>query len=257
MLRNFEDNIPQKQFYAAQRAEQTFERVLELKEEYGKLDKKEMTMKEAFHLLDTYIDPSDPDIGKANIVHAYQTAQRARSMRPLDRNYHLLGLIHDIGKVLFSFGMKPEFVVGDTFVVGCAWPEKAVYPETFFNNPDTLNPLYSTKLGVYEPSCGLGNLVVSFGHDEYLFLVLAGNKDRHSFPEELWNVIRFHSLYPLHSGGEYSHLLAPMDAETIKALREFNDLDLYSKTDSDVISQETVEYYDQLLDERFPEPLRW
>jgi hypothetical protein len=60
-------------------------------------------------------------------------------------------------------------VVGDTFVVGCQIPtEKIVYSDTFTDNPDLTDPIYSTKYGMYEPNCGLDKLLISWGHDEYL-----------------------------------------------------------------------------------------
>lgn len=59
-------------------------------------------------------------------------------------------------------------VVGDTFVVGCQIPtEKIVYSDTFGANPDVSHPVYSTKYGMYKPNCGLDNVMISWGHDEY------------------------------------------------------------------------------------------
>ena len=160
-------------------------------------------MKEAFHCLDGYVDPSDPDVDTPNTVHAYQTAERALAARPDDEAYALLGLIHDVGKVLFTMGLRNTFVVGDTHILGCAPPESAIYPETFAKCPDAKHPIYKTKYGIYEPNCGLRNVVVTFGHDEYLYKVLEGNCERHSFPEPLWHIVRFHS--PV----SYTHLTLP------------------------------------------------
>lgn len=81
------------------------------------------------------------------------------------------GLIHDLGKLLYFF--EPEqgqwAVVGDTYVVGCAFPlDKIVYPDTFDACPDLHHPVYSTQYGMYEKGCGLENLLITWGHDEYL-----------------------------------------------------------------------------------------
>lgn len=54
----------------------------------------------------------------------------------------------------------------DTFVVGCKFSEKNIYPETFAGNPDAHDPVYSTEYGVYAPKCGLENVMLSWGHDE-------------------------------------------------------------------------------------------
>jgi inositol oxygenase len=77
------------------------------------------------------------------------------------------GLVHDLGKLLFFFGSQGQWdVVGDTFVIGCKFSDKIIYPETFENNPDSRDPVYSTQYGVYKPHCGLDNVLLSWGHDE-------------------------------------------------------------------------------------------
>ena len=82
---------------------------------------------------------------------------------------------------------------GDTFVVGCKFSDKNIYPETFAANPDSEDPMYSSEYGVYQPGCGLDNVILSWGHDEYLYSVL---KDQSSLPEEGLAMIRYHSFYP-------------------------------------------------------------
>ena len=41
----------------------------------------------------------------------------------------------------------------------------------FAENPDSKNPAYNTKYGVYLPGCGLENVFMSWGHDDYMYLV--------------------------------------------------------------------------------------
>ena len=110
----------------------------------------------------------------------------------------LAGLIHDFGKVLCLFGEPQWAVVGDTFPVGCAWSAKIVYPEFFRDNPDRQVPAYQTPCGVYEEGCGLDNVDMSWGHDEYMYHVV---KDY--LPEEALYMIRYHSFYPIHREGAY------------------------------------------------------
>lgn len=43
----------------------------------------------------------------------------------------------------------------------------------FEENPDRKNPAYCTKNGVYEEGCGLNNVVMSWGHDDYMYLVIS------------------------------------------------------------------------------------
>ena len=40
----------------------------------------------------------------------------------------------------------------------------------------------STKMGIYKEGCGLHNLMLAYGHDEYLYRVLVHNKTK--IPEE-------------------------------------------------------------------------
>lgn len=68
---------------------------------------------------------------------------------------------------------------------------------------------FSTKYGMYEPNCGLDNLLLSWSHDEYLYQVLKHN--RSTLPEEAFYMIRYHSFYPWHSGNEYEHLVNEYD----------------------------------------------
>jgi len=64
------------------------------------------------------------------------------------------------------------FVFTDTFPVGCMFSPSIVFPEFFKNNPDYTNPKYNTLYGIYEPNCGLDNVLMSYGHDEYLYQVV-------------------------------------------------------------------------------------
>lgn len=64
---------------------------------------------------------------------------------------------------------------------------------------------------MYKPKCGLENLTISWGHDEYLYRVLKHNKS--TLPEQALYMIRYHSFYPWHSGGDYGHLTVEKDEE--------------------------------------------
>jgi hypothetical protein len=41
----------------------------------------------------------------------------------------------------------------------------------FKENPDHGNPAYNTKYGIYSEGCGLDNVMISWGHDDYMYLV--------------------------------------------------------------------------------------
>ena len=85
-----------------------------------------------------------------------------------------------------------------------------MYPEFFDVNPDRQNPAYATELGIYERHCGLENVHLSWGHDEYLYHVV---KDR--VPEEARYMIRYHSFYAAHREGQYNQLMNDRDGEML------------------------------------------
>lgn len=39
------------------------------------------------------------------------------------------------------------------------------------DNPDYNNPLYKSKNGVYSEGCGLDKVMISWGHDDYMYMV--------------------------------------------------------------------------------------
>lgn len=143
----------------------------------------------------------------------------------------LTALIHDLGKLLLFFGAQGQWdVVGDTFVVGCAVPAGVIYRESFAGNPDAKDPVYSTRLGIYSEGCGLDNLMLSWGHDEYLYRVV---RHQSTLPQEALAVIRYHSFYPWHREGAYAEFMAGdgRDERMLEVVRRFNRYDLYSKSD--------------------------
>ncbi|XP_071849494.1 inositol oxygenase-like isoform X2 [Apostichopus japonicus] len=147
-------------------------------------------------------------------------------------------------------------VVGDTFPVGCAFDPSIVYsPESFSDNPDINDPRYNTKLGIYEENCGLDNIFMSWGHDEYMYHVLLHNNCK--IPDEGLNMIRFHSFYPWHTCGAYEYLCSNKDKEMMKWVREFNQFDLYSKVDKLPDIDKLRPYYQSLIDKYCPGKLQW
>ena len=72
---------------------------------------------------------------------------------------------------------------------------------------------------MYKPNCGLQNVTMSFGHDEYMYRVLVGNGTK--LPEEGLYMIRYHSFYPWHTGGAYDHLCTDKDRKMLDWIHEF------------------------------------
>merc|ERR1719392_66986 len=117
---------------------------------------------EALDMLNELVDESDPDLDLPNIVHAFQTAERIREEHPDKDWYHLVGLIHDLGKIMAFYGEPQWAVVGDTFPVGCKFAPSIVYGEdSFKDNKDVTDKRYNTDLGIYEKGCGFENVIMS------------------------------------------------------------------------------------------------
>jgi inositol oxygenase len=72
---------------------------------------------------------------------------------------------------------------------------------------------------MYKPKCGLKNLLMSWGHDEYLYQVLKHNKS--TLPNEALAMIRYHSFYPWHAGGDYMHFCTKEDINMLDYILEF------------------------------------
>lgn len=244
-----------KNFYREQHEKQTVAYNLKARNEFKSKTRAEMTIWEAMEKLNTLIDESDPDTSLSQIEHLLQSAEAIRrDGKP--RWFQLTGLIHDLGKLLFFFGSQGQWdVVGDTFPVGCGFDEKIIYPGTFEGNPDSKDPIYSTKHGIYVPGCGLDNVMLSWGHDEYLYHIC---KDQSTLPDEALAMIRYHSFYPWHSENAYDWMMNEKDIKMKEAVKAFNPYDLYSKSDGVPKADELKPYYMELINEYFPtKVIKW
>ncbi|XP_068651796.1 probable inositol oxygenase [Aristolochia californica] len=246
------------EFYRKHHMNQTYELATRKKGEYCKLNRAEMSIWECCELLNQFIDESDPDLDEPQIEHLLQTAEAIRKDYPDADWLHLTAFIHDLGKVLLhpKFGGEPQWcVVGDTFPLGCAFDASVVHRKYLEENPDSSNPVYSTKIGIYKENCGLENVTMTWGHDEYMYLVAKENKT--TLPPVALYIIRFHSFASLYSHGAYTYLMDDKDKEMLKWLQIFAKYDLYSKGRVKINQEEVKPYYLSLIDKYFPPKLRW
>jgi len=240
-----------REFYRLNHTYQTYDFVQEKKAEYLRFDKKEMSVWDAFQFLNQLVDDSDPDTDLDQFQHLLQTSEAIRADGHPDWMV-LAGLFHDMGKVLCLFGEPQWAVVGDTFPVGCAWSDKIVYPEFFAQNPDAQNAQYQTRNGVYSEGCGLKNVHMSWGHDEYVYHMV---KDY--LPEPALYMLRYHSFYSQHREHAYEHLMDDHDREMFKWVDLFNPYDLYSKNPTPPNWTELKPYYEALVKKYLPEKIKF
>ena len=280
-----------REFYRQNHAFQTYEFAAEKLAEYRPLQKAKMGVWEAMDRLNELVDDSDPDTDLSQIEHNLQTAEAIRAAGH-PAWFQLTGFIHDLGKVLTMWGEPQWAVVGDTFPTGCAWSDRIVFPEFFAANPDAAKPelqtqcgvykagdtfpvgcrhsqrivypeffaanpdsqdnRYNSELGIYSANCGLDKVHMSWGHDEYLYHV---TKDY--LPEEAQYMIRYHSWYSAHRERDYEYLMSDHDRVMMESVRAFNPFDLYSKSDAKPQLSELRPYYNDLINQFFPEKLAW
>ncbi|HTD86484.1 MAG TPA: inositol oxygenase family protein [Candidatus Binatia bacterium] len=252
-FRNYEANARAsvREFYRLNHRHQTYDFVHEKKKEFLSLSRRSMGIWEAMEYLNTLVDDSDPDTDLSQLEHLLQTAEQIRKDGQ-PRWFILTGLIHDLGKILCLFGEPQWAVVGDTFPVGCAWSQSIVFRQFFGENADHDVARYQTPTGVYSEGCGLDNVNLSWGHDEYLYHVA---KDY--LPTEALYMIRYHSFYPAHREGEYQHLMSDQDKKMFEWVRAFNPYDLYTKSHEKPNVEKLRPFYQDLIAEYFPDKLRW
>ena len=252
-FRNYEaDARPTvREFYRLNHRYQTYDFVQGKKKEFLGLDRREMSVWEAMEYLNTLVDDSDPDTDLSQLEHLLQTAEQIRGDGH-PRWFVLAGLVHDLGKILCLYGEPQWAVVGDTFPVGCAHSDRIVFHEFFKDNPDSHNPRYQTLSGIYAEGCGLDNVQMSWGHDEYIYQV---TKDY--LPEESLYMLRFHSFYPWHREGEYLHFCNDRDRAMLKWVQAFNPYDLYTKSHDRPDVKQLRPFYEDLIAEYLPAKLRW
>ena len=239
------------EFYRQNHANQTLDFVLTKKKEYCGLTRGRKSIWEMADYLNTLVDDSDPDTDLTQIEHLLQTSEAIRK-EGQPRWFVLTGFVHDLGKVLCLYGEPQWAVVGDTFPVGCAYSDQIVFPEFFADNPDSKIADYQTTYGIYEPNCGLDQVHLSWGHDEYIYTAT-----QKYLPEPARYMLRYHSFYPAHKHGAYRHLMNDHDEEMFEWVRKFNQFDLYSKGQQRLKLKEIRPYYEDLVSEFFPDQIAW
>ncbi|KAL6762229.1 hypothetical protein V8C86DRAFT_3023522 [Haematococcus lacustris] len=119
-------------------------------------------------------------------------------------------------------------VCGDSYPLGCRFDLHIFGAQFFLANPDKRRRMYQTQLGIYQARCGLRNVLMSWGSQEYLFLVLLLNSSQ--LPYEalfLLRHLRFTAL--TRPGNTYQALLSPEDEALMPLLRAFQRLTAYQR----------------------------
>ena len=252
-----------REHYRKMRERQTVDYVQRMKKKYLTFDKP-LYVWDAMEKLNALIDVSDPDLTLPNVQHLIQAAEGAREAGEPDW-MQLVALIHDMGKVMYLWGADEDGtsqaeqwgLIGDVFVVGCKLPDTCVYPDFNALNPDMNDPRYNTELGIYEAGCGLDNLDLAWGHDEYLYQVLKNHPDN-KIPEQGMVAVRYHSFYPWHNGNSYAELECEKDKTYKEWVKSFNRFDLYTKRHESFDLASLKDYYQPIIEKYLGSgPIYW
>ena len=221
------------------------------KAEFASLSRGRLGVWEACERLNLLTDDSDPDTELSQLEHLLQSAEAARRDSQPERLV-VTGLVHDPGKILALWCEAQWAIVGDTFPLGCPFDERIVRSEFFEDNADTRVERFQQGTGIYVAATGLRNVVMSWGHDEYMYMVA---KPR--LPREALFVIRYHSFYAAHDKGANNYLMDDEDRELMRWVRLFRQYDLYSKSQSQPDTVALKPYYTDLVQRFFPETICW
>ena len=151
-----------REFYRLNHQFQTYDFAKARREEFLTLNRRRMGIWQAAEYLNTLVDDSDPDTDLSQLQHLLQTSERIRADGH-PRWFILTGFIHDLGKILCLWDQPQWAVVGDTFPTGCRHSEKNVFPRFFADNPDSQNPRFQSRLGIYQEGCGLNQVQIVLG----------------------------------------------------------------------------------------------
>lgn len=238
-------------------ARQTVEYVQRQAASFGRLDKGKLGIWEALWLVDS---SQTQCAGDAHLVdeqhmsaveHAMQTAELCRKASPHQDWFHLVGLIHGLGRLMAlpRFGGQPEWAVSsESFPVGCRFSSSITCSHFFSVNPDRRRRLYSSATGMYQPNCGLAALSMSWSAYEYLYLVLLKNKT--ALPPVARFVLRYCNFLALTRPGDaYSEFLNSTDLAMMPWLHRFQAIQGSGQPSchGQRVDAELRHYYDSLV----------
>jgi len=166
------------------------------------------------------VDPTDQRLfGASQHVHVGQMLDAMEADGIATREWVLVALIHDLGKVLLLTEEDPANIV-------CT------------NGP----------IGQNDPGAGLDNCLIQWNHDEFAY-----ERFKDLIPDELAWLVRYHSL----EVAEARHLMDDRDLErTGRLLEPFAHYDHATKTPFGLPAA-PLERYRDIIEEAFPDPIRF
>ncbi|PQP95371.1 inositol oxygenase 1-like isoform X2 [Prunus yedoensis var. nudiflora] len=231
MMLNSDRSDGVEEFYRINHINQSVDFVKRMREEYGKLNKVEMSIWECCELLNEVVDESDPDLDEPQIEHLLQTAEAIRKDYPNEGWLHLTALIHGSSSSLLL----------ESFLNGLLWVTHAL------SGVPLMSQLFITSISRKILTTTILLITLS----------MVAKENKSTLPSAGLFIIRYHSFYALHRAGAYTHLMNAEDIENLKWLKIFNKYDLYSKSKVRIDVEKVKPYYLSLIEKYFPAKLRW
>jgi hypothetical protein len=225
---------------------QTVSFVRRMRDRYLRLALRRMTLREALHMAESL--PADPFARSGAIAESGGCSLRALcfySAELVRRHGHpdwvqLLALVYHLGRLArvldcevheadngeASFDWTPAI---ESRVVGCPAPPSAKYyelrpPDEFADDDDDDDDkecCYRTE-GMYSPSCGLDQCLITFTGPEYMYHFLKHNQAE--VPEEGLGMLRLASLVDWHSRGAYRAIASDEDWDVQPLAVDFHEM---------------------------------
>jgi len=217
------DASPQMQFHRAaepgleRRSRQTADTVHALQRKYEAPVFGEITMWDAVNMLGHVIDHFDRFL--MNVSQEVHTLQVAEGMvaEGADETMVLVGVIHDVGKVLYLADEDPANISGTT-----------------------------APIGEHEPGIGLDRCLMQWGSDDFSYSRIIGR-----VPDHVAWLVRYHSIVP----DSCEHLMDDRDREYYeKYWPQLHRLDHVTKSTYQ-LPRTRLSDYRALIDDAFPDPI--
>lgn len=231
VLKCTSDTPLRRHYYSLKCATQSVDYVRSMRENYLRFDICSMTLKEALDKA-RFIDAGMVEFATAyaspsNLCSfCFHTAEWLRRHGEPDW-VQFLGLVYSLGRVVklieprvpsHSEDSAHDWTIStQDWVLGCDLLPSCVSSELSWADQDKPE----TQKEIYDLSCGLDNVLMTWSSQEYVAELFRHNKV--IFPEEALAMLRLASLRSWHSAGKYKHLSNDKDEDLIPFVADFDE----------------------------------
>ena len=236
------DTPPRRHHYRKNWKYQRHDYVQMMRSRFLKFSLGRATLLEALHWIHAYPahpfhvwtpDESNADFSPDQVPSlrtlSFQMAEAARKEGFPDW-LQLVALFHELGEAVKTLDPKTGDMAKTMYdwtissrsrVIGCKVPQRATFHEFRHLNMDEDDPRYNSERGIYQPKCGLDNVLLQWCGCEYVYHLLKHNS---TLPNEALAAMRLFLLGDWHEHGEYSTLTNAADENVLQFVQDFDVL---------------------------------